>query len=281
MNQSDAASRKELAGTPPTTFIQPVLRLLVIPLLVYSIWLMEIFLLEGNVRLFSRPDSAGLVIYTLVACILIGSVVPLFLIRRSFLSGAVNLFQIGFRSARRAVLICAVTLAICSVAVVLFIPPGMDSQSFFRVFLLLLPTGVASVMVCWVLVGTHVQALVRGSGALASICAGVVVTSLLFGIVPLVQTPGVLPQEMTLWHIGSGIIAALFFFSVRDVYATSIVATVLMVFPVTAGSGIIYPGYAMTPVLLSAAISLGTLIGIHWYLSRNFVTIAVPEMQRT
>ena len=73
------------------------MRLLVIPLLVYSIWLMEIFLLEGNIRLFSRPDPAGLVIYTLVACVLIGSVVPLFLIRRSFLSGAVNLFQIGFR----------------------------------------------------------------------------------------------------------------------------------------------------------------------------------------
>ena len=40
---------------------------------------------------------------------------------------------------------------------------------------------------------------------------------------------------------------------------------VLMVFPVTHGSGIVYSGYAMTPVLLSAAISLGTLIGIHSY----------------
>ena len=281
MSQSDAASRKEPSGPPTTLFIQPVLRLLVIPLLVYSIWLMEIFLLEGNVRLFSRPDSAGLVIYTLVACVLIGSVVPLFLIRRSFLSGAVNLFQIGFRSARRTILICTVTLAICSVPVVLFSPPGMDSQSFFRVFLLLLPTGIASVMVCWVLVGTHVQALVRGSGAPASICVGVVVTSILFGIVPIVQTPGVLPQEMTLWNIGSGIIAALFFFSLRDVYATSIVVTVLRVLPMTAGTGTGYPGYAMTPILLSAAISLGTLAGIHWYLSRNFATIAVPEMQRT
>jgi hypothetical protein len=237
-------------------------------------------LLEGNVRLFSRPDSAGLVIYTLVACILIGSVVPLFLIRRSFLSGAVNLFQIGFRSAQRTVLACALTLAICSVAFVLFSPPGMDRQSFFRVFLLLLPSGIASAMVCWVLVGTHVQALVRGGGALASICAGVVVTTILFGIVPVVQTPGVLPQEMTLWNIGSGIIAALFFFSVRDVYATSIVATVLMVFPMTAGTGIAYTGYAMAPVLFSAAISLGTLVGIHWYLSRNFATIAIPVIQQ-
>ncbi len=252
-----------------------------IPVLVYSIWLMEIFLLEGNKRLFSRPDSAGLVIYTLVACVLIGSVVPLFLIRRSFFSGTVNLFQIGFRSARRTLLACAVTFAICSVLVVLFSPLGMDRLSFFRVFLLLLPTGIASAMVCWVLVGTHVQALVRSGGAPASICAGVVVTSILFGIVPIVQTPGVLPQEMTLWNLGSGIIAALFFFSVRDVYATSMVTTVLMVFPMTAGTGIAYPGYTMTPVLLSAAISLGTLAGIHWYLSRNFATIAVPEMQRT
>ena len=250
--------------------IQPVMRLLVIPLLVYCIWLMEIFLLERNARLFLQPDPAGLVIYTLVASVLIGSVVPLFLIRRSFLSGAVNLFQIGFRSARRTVMACALTLAILSVAVVLFNPPGMDRLSFFRVFLLLLPTGIASAMVCWVLVGTHVQALVRGGGAPASICVGVVATSILFGMVSLVQTPGVLPHEMTLWSIVSGVIAALFFFSVRDVYATSMVATMLMVFLMTAGTGIAYPGYAMTPVLLSAAISLGTLAGIHWYLFPEF-----------
>ncbi len=278
MSQNDAALRKEPSGTLPLSFIPQVLRLLVIPVLVYCIWLMEIFLLEGNVRLFSRPDSVGLVTYTLVACVLLGSIVPLFLIRRSFLSGSVNLFQIGFRSARRTVLACAVTFAICSVLVVLFSPPVMDNRSFFRAFLLFLPTGIASVMICWVLVGTHLQALLRGGGALASICAGIVVTSILFGIIPLVQTPGVLPQDMISWNIGSGIIAAIFFFSVRDVYATSMAVTVLMVFLQAGRTGAVDLNYTMLPILLSAAASLGILIGIHWYLSRNFATIAVPVL---
>ncbi len=89
------------------------IRLLVIPCIVYAAWLLEIFLLEGSPHLFERFDPLSLFLYTLIACILTGTVMPLFCIRTAFISGAVNLFQIGFRSFRRTIIGMFLTGIIC------------------------------------------------------------------------------------------------------------------------------------------------------------------------
>ena len=75
-----------------------VIRFLVIPVLVYVIWVLEIFLFGGGVHLFPAPTGPALVLYTLVACILMGLILPVVLIRRAFISGAITMFQFGFRS---------------------------------------------------------------------------------------------------------------------------------------------------------------------------------------
>ena len=48
-----------IARLAPTGSQRDVIRLLVIPLLVYCAWLIEIFLLEGNRFLFPAISSAG------------------------------------------------------------------------------------------------------------------------------------------------------------------------------------------------------------------------------
>ena len=53
-----------------------VIRFLVIPVLVYVIWVLEIFLFGGGVHLFPAPTGPALVLYTLVACILMGPILP-------------------------------------------------------------------------------------------------------------------------------------------------------------------------------------------------------------
>jgi hypothetical protein len=253
-----------------------IIRLLHIPFLVYLVWILEIFLFEGNVHLFLRPDPSGLLLYTFVTCILVGLVVPVVLMRRAFMSGTVNMLQFGFRSLRRTILAAVLTGLIVCAAVALRNPFGSDRSAFAAAFLLLLPTGIASVMICWVLVGTHAQALVRNGGALVSISAGVVVTAILFGLTSLVQFPGAGSQDTLFWYISAGIIAAIFFFSVRDVWAASVAVTGILVYLVAGRFDTARLHQVFPFITLSAVITSVVLVIVHWYLSRNYVTIPVP-----
>jgi hypothetical protein len=256
--------------------LSAAIRLILIPLLVYCAWFVESFLLAGYSRLFAHPDPTGLMIYTVICCIVTGMIIPVFCIRRAFIAGAVTMFQIGFRSARRTVIACSLSGALGYTAVLVANPYGTDKSAFLAAFLLVLPTAIAAVMVCWVLTGTHLQAFVRGGGALLSVSVGSVVTSLLSGIATLARgTAGTGPDAL-FWPVCSGLAAALFFFAIRDVYATVIIVAESTVF-LSAGSIDPLWIHHPPPALLAAAVSAGAvLIGIHWYLSRNFATILVP-----
>jgi hypothetical protein len=252
-----------------------ITRLLLIPFLVYLIWVLETFLFEGNVHLFLQPEPVGLLLYTVVTCIFIGLLVPVFLMCRTFMSGAVNMFQFGFRSLRRTTLAVALTTLVVCAAVALQNPFGTDRSAFAAAFLLLLPTGIASVMICWVLVGTHVQALVRDGGVLMSISTGVVVTAILFGLTSLVLFPGAGSQDTLFWYIFAGILTAIFFFSVRDVWAASVAVTGELVYLLAGRFDTAMLHQAFPGISLAAVITMGGLAVIHWHLSRNYVTIPV------
>ncbi len=273
-------NRKDTPGGTGHPYVpvprNPIIRLLLIPFLVYLVWVLETFLFEGNEHLFLQPDPTGLLLYTFVSCILVGLVVPVILIRRAFMSGAVNMFQFGFRSLHRTILTAALTGLVVCAAVSLQNPFGTDRSAFAAAFLLLLPTGIASVMICWVLVGTHVQALVRDGGALVSISVGVVITAILFGLTSPVQFPGAGSQDGLFWYISAGIIMAIFFFSVRDVWAACMAVTAVLDYLVAGRFDSARLHQIFPFISFSAVITVVILAIIHWYLSRNYVTIPVP-----
>jgi hypothetical protein len=253
------------------------IRLLVIPLTVYAAWLLEIFLLEGSMDLFKRFDPPLLFSYTLIACILTGTVVPLLCVRTAFVSGSVNLFQIGFRSFRRTIMACIFTGIICYAAVIFLNPFGTDRFAFVNAFLFLLPGAIASVMICWVLVGTHVQALVRSGGMVISISVGIMVTALLFGMTVFAYFPSALRQDIFFSSVFIGIIAAAFFFAVRDVYSTSLIVGLCSVLTMSDRISPLYLHNAVGYIWISAVLAVSILIGIHVYLSRNYVTLEIPR----
>jgi hypothetical protein len=264
------------SSSTPSNPYSPTLRLLVIPFLVYFAWLLETFLLAGNNHLLEHPEPGGIALYTVISCILTGMFIPIICIRKAFMSGAVNMFQIGFRTVRRTILACSFTGAVGFGLILLLNPFGTDRIAFANAFLLLLPTAAASVMVCWVLAGTHVQAFVRTGGAVLSITSGVVITSLLFASATLAANPSVRQDGGLFWPVCIGMGAALFFFAVRDVYAT-----VIMV----AGTGVFFragtfdPGYlhgTHPGIYASTLLAIAALLALHLYLSRNFATIPVP-----
>jgi len=278
LNKDPDTGPGEVSPVHPLASRHRIIRLLVIPVLVSAIWVLEIYLFGGAVHLFTAPAGPALALYTIVACILIGLVIPVFLIRRAFISGAVNMFQFGFRSLRRTISMAAITCLLLYGSFILFSPPGLGRVAFTQSFLLLLPTGIAAAMICWVIAGTHVQALVRYGGPVISIPAGIVVTGILFGLAMLMLVPAPRSPDLLSLYIGAGILMALFFFAVRDIYATSIAATGCMVFLF---SGSITPA-GISPVLpwvyAAAIVTSGVLVGIHWYLSLHFVTLQIPRV---
>ena len=253
-----------------------VIRLLLIPVLVYLTWVLETFLFEGRVQLFLRPDPAGIVLYTATTCILAGLVVPVFLMRRAFVAGDVTMFHLGFRSLHRTGLAVALTVLIIGAAVALTNPFGTDRSAFAMAFLLLLPTGIASVMICWVIAGTHIQALVREGGVLLSISIGVVVTGILFGLTSRAQFPGAGTPDTLLWYISAGVLVAIFFFAVRDVWAASVAVTGCLVFLAAGWLDAALLRQSAPGIVLAALVTTGVLALVHWYLSRHYVTIPVP-----
>ena len=252
------------------------MRLLAIPFALYSAWMLELFLLAGSVHIFLRFDPQGVFVYTLIACIITGLVAPLVCIRTAFVSGAVNMFQIGFRSFRRTLLTGVLTFCGIYGAVIVFNPFGTDRLAFAYAFVLLLPTAIASVMMCWVLAGTHVQAFVRSGGAIISVSVGIAVTCMLYSITTFAYFSPVLEQDVFFPSLFVGIVAAFFFFAVRDVYATSLVVCAGSVFSMADRINPLYLHNTVQYVWVSSGLAVCMLIIIHWYFARNFVTIKIP-----
>jgi hypothetical protein len=253
-----------------------VLRLLVIPFAIYVVWMILTSLFEGNARLFLSQDFLGIIVYTVVACIITGMIIPVYCLRESFVTGAVNLFQIGFRESRRTLSATALTSFACYLIVVLVLPSGTDRSAFAFNFLLLLPTAIASVMVCWVLLGTHVQAFVRSGGTVISIAAGSLVTAWLFCITSFAHSPPASLQPALVGFLVLGLVAAVFFFAVRDVYAASILVASGLALVMAGRVGISGMEAALPAVAGSAILAVLTLFGIHLYFARNFRTVRVP-----
>ncbi|WP_048110795.1 hypothetical protein [Methanoregula formicica] len=268
------------AGQPvcPRDWMQTVTgRLILLPLILSGVWIFETFLFQGWPQVFLSPRPSGLLFYTLMTCVFIGILVPVFLMRQAFLRGDANMHQLGFRSVRRTVLMTSLTLLIVWVAVVLQNPFGTDRMAFVSVYLLLLPTGIASAMVCCVLAGTHVQAFVRERGALVAILAGTAVSALLFALSLTAHFPDAVTPVSFLRFFSAGALSALFFFAVRDVWAVSVVVTGILVWLT---DGWLDPAqvFLQYPAVLAAALlCAGTLAALHWYLSRHYITIPAPH----
>jgi hypothetical protein len=253
--------------------------LVLIPLVIVLIWMLENYLLAGNTNLFRQASLPGLVLYTALASILVGIIVPIVRVRAAFLSGAVNVFQIGFRSARRTVATVSLT-ALAGYATFVFtsIPVrGPDLMEDAALFMLLLPTAIAAVMICWVLVGTHIQAYVRSDGVIVSVITGALVTTLIFALSLSILFTGPDFQEIVTGFFVIGCISAFFFFAVRDVYSTIIVVTSGLVILLNTRVDPVYVVPINPVVVLCGIVVTVVLVIVHWHFSRHYTTIVLPK----
>jgi len=115
----------------------------------------------------------------------------------------------------------------------------------------------------------------RKGSAAVSITFGVVVTAVLFGISFTSYSPPLNRPDVIVLICVIGAAAAVFFFAVRDVYASVICVASATVPVVLEGIDPVVTSAFMPSGFGAAALSLASFAGSHLYLSGNFRTIRV------
>jgi hypothetical protein len=153
-----------MTNLDPTTHRRKAKPIL-ISLYVYVVWSVLTYLLEGRIHLLQRIDVLGRFEYVVIANMVIGTVLALWLLRYYHISsGFISTKRLGFQSVN---LRFWVVVGIASViGFVLFIiqgPVSLNPVVVSNVFAQTLPTSIAEVVVCWVVVGASFESLLLTS----------------------------------------------------------------------------------------------------------------------
>jgi len=255
--------------------VSPI-RLVLIPLIVYTVWFLETFLLEGSLGVFSRYQPVVYFTYVLLANILIGTLAPLIFLRSGLLTGVVNMHQIGFRDLRRTVVTAGITACSGYLILAAVTHSAAPTVTLVGTVLVLTPVAISSVMICWVLAGTHLQAYARRYGAAASILTGVTITGSLFGLSFAAHSPPLSDPRHILTAIVIGAAVAIVFFAIRDVWSAIIVQLFALVWFLRDSIDSAYIQPVPPLVVLTASLAILALLLSIRYLTKRFVTILLP-----
>lgn len=201
----------------------------VFALAVYAAWVGVTYALEGRLLTLLRPAATlDRTVYALVANVLVGTVVSLLLVRQFVAAGVLSRDRVGFRDARRTVAGAALAGLAGAGVYVAGTPATTDPVVVANVVAQVLPTSVAEVLVCWVLVGGAVEATVRHrTGDAAAAGALVVTASALFGLYHVAHSPPFNHPGQVALLTGVGLVTSVVFVLTRDLYATAAFHTAL------------------------------------------------------
>jgi len=179
----------------------------------YATWTAVTWLLEGRIETFLRPDAVGdRLVYTGVANLVIGTVVALVIVKEFVQSEFTSRSDLGFRSVRRTLAATLIAGVLGFSLYALQQPPTTNPVVVANVFAQVLPVSIAEVIVCWVVVGGSVAALLRQRGLNRHLASGsaLIVSTVLFGVYHFAHSPPFNSLEMvgllSVVGIGTGLI---------------------------------------------------------------------------
>lgn len=242
----------------------------------YAAWTAVTWLLEGRIQTLLRPEATlDRVVYTGVANVLVGTILALWLVREFVGSGLASREELGFRTLSRTLVAVLVAGALGVGLYLVQGPPSTDPVVVTNAFAQVLPVSIAEIVVCWVVVGGSVVALLRSRDVDGYLARGValVVSSTLFGLYHLAHSPPFNAPEtigvLTLVSLGTGA----FYFAGRSVYGALVFHNFLALFGVTAalaeaGQLGAYE-QPVVPLLATGLVSLAVLVGVERLLVRE------------
>ncbi|WP_458188189.1 hypothetical protein [Haladaptatus sp. NG-WS-4] len=235
----------------------------------YVVWTAMTWLLEGRIRTFLRPNAVtDRLVYTGVANVLVGTVLALLVVREFVASDFTSRSALGFRSVPRTLIAVLVAGILGYTLYVVQQPPTTDPVVVTNVFAQVLPVSIAEVVVCWVVVGGSVAALLGHRGLNRYIARGsaLVISSILFGVYHFAHSPPFNTVEMvgllTIVGVGTG----LFFFVGRSFYGALVFHNFMALFGIVssladAGQLETYQ-QPLAPLLATALVALIVLVGM-------------------
>ena len=235
----------------------------------YGIWTTMTWLLEGRIQTLLRPEAtADRIVYTGVANLLVGTVLALWLVREFLASGFSTRERLGFRSPVHTLVAVLLAGALGVVLYVVQQPPSTEPVVVLNAFAQVLPVSIAEIVVCWVVVGGSVLALLRERGTNEHLAKALatVVSSVLFGVYHLAHSPPFDTPEMIGLLTGVGVVTSLFYFVGQSAYGALVLHNFLALFGVT--SALAEAGQLGTyqepvvPLLVTALLSLVVLVGM-------------------
>jgi hypothetical protein len=244
----------------------------IVSIAIFLIWTLATYVLEGRLLILHRPEAVlNRFVYTVLANIIIGTIVSIIIIRMLLDHTDVsNLSLFGLIGARRQILGLGLGLVL---GVAFFFSQSFSSRHpilILNSYSQVLVVSIAEVIICWVLVGGSIANMSKGP---ISIVLAAVISSLLFGLYHFGHSPPFNTFKMVIILSMVGLFTGAFYFLTRSIYGTIIFHNFMGIKGVTdalANSGQIEKfKSAQIPILITAIIALVILIGLDMMLLRR------------
>jgi membrane protease YdiL (CAAX protease family) len=241
-------------------------RTVAISLGLYVVWVAATYLLEGRPQLLQRPDPIARAVYTVVANLLIGTLLAGWILRDLARRGSLSPDQAGFRSLRRTLLALVAGAGLGFGVFLTSGPRSLEPLVVINVFAQVLPTTIAEVMVCWVVLGGSAAVLTAQKGRALALGVSIAVASVLFGVYHFAHSSPFNQVPVVLFLTWVGVATSLVYFVGRDVYATVIVHNFLGMIGIINAAQLdvfrqpLYPLYALAILALVALVAIHVLL---------------------
>lgn len=277
-----------------------VVKLILISISVYVVWTFATYILEGRVNLLQRVEPISRIEYAVIANILVGTIFAFMILRSSLRANFVTSKQLGFQSLRSIPILVAIAIAIGFVLFLTSSPAAESTNAIViaNMFAQTLPTSIAEVVVCWAVVGTVFESLVRSKmrgkddlnskkGAilhldgiairrrkvttvsLLSLIVGGIMSIVLFGVYHFAHSPPFNQLHMVLFLMIPAILTSVFYFIGREIYSTITIHNFLALIGVLGGIDITALTQPHYPIMIIALVSIVVLITSDIFLIRK------------
>jgi hypothetical protein len=241
------------------------LKLIAIALSIYILWIAATYILEGRIHLFQKADPIGRMSYVVIANIAIGTVLSAIAIRYLLKAQLLKPEQLGLSKSRlRTATIIASAAAGGLALFMLQNPRTLEPIVVFNAFMQVLPVSIAEVMVCWALIGSSFESLVKNKNKgriVSSVIVGAVAASVLFGIYHYAHSPPFNQTSVVLFLMLPSIATAVTYFLGRDIYAAVIVQNFMGIVGVLGGLPNLEAfRQPMVPIYALSAVSVAALM---------------------
>ncbi len=237
-------------------------------LVLYGLWTVATYLLEGRLRTLLRPKATRLrLAYNAVANMLIGLLLAGWVLRVLVEHNGFDPSRAGFAGPLHALI--AVGVALLLGLVFLFIQklPSRHPIVLLNGFAQVWIVSSAEVMVCWAVVGAVEEARLKAINMPVPAVLAAVVAAFLFSLYHVGHSPPFNTIPMIAKLMVVGLATSAFFFVSRDIYGTLVFHNFLALFGVVTSlgqAGVLHRyEKPIPPLLITAAVSLVLLIVVH------------------